>query len=187
MKVNTLLRILPILLVIAISSCKKDDPCDGIVCQNSGVCVNGECDCPQGFSGPDCSNQITPTSISITNIKVTRFPATDAGGAGWDLTSGADIYVALFYNNAGIYTHPTFFQNADPSIDYDFVPNVNLTILNPTNRYIIALYDFDDFDADDLMGAVEFIPYSNTNGFPSKLVVDGGASVAFELTVEYKF
>jgi hypothetical protein len=37
------------------------DDCDDIDCLNGGVCINGTCDCPDGFSGPRCE---TPTGES---------------------------------------------------------------------------------------------------------------------------
>ncbi|GJM17608.1 MAG: hypothetical protein DHS20C13_29350 [Thermodesulfobacteriota bacterium] len=35
-----------------INSCA--DECDNVVCLNGGICDNGECFCPNGFSGIDC-------------------------------------------------------------------------------------------------------------------------------------
>lgn len=169
------------------SSCVKDDPCDLITCLNGGFCVNGECDCPEGFTGPDCSNQQTPTSIRITNIEVTRLPATKANGAGWDLNSGADIYVQMLYNNNNIYEHSTYYENVNSSQNYSFQPNTNLNLTNPTNRYVIRLYDYDSLDADDFMGGIEFTPYTSNNGFPNKVILDANGDVAFELTYQYTF
>lgn len=37
-----------------IYSCGSDDACDGIECLNNGVCLDGTCDCPVGFTGDDC-------------------------------------------------------------------------------------------------------------------------------------
>ncbi|KAK6173744.1 hypothetical protein SNE40_017148 [Patella caerulea] len=31
-----------------------NDPCDDVECLNKGVCVDGICNCPRGFSGADC-------------------------------------------------------------------------------------------------------------------------------------
>lgn len=169
------------------SSCGKDDPCDLITCLNGGVCINGECDCPEGYEGPDCSNIQTPTNIRILNIKVTRFPATEANGASWDLTSGPDIYVQVLYNNGVIYDHPTVFENANPAQSYDFQPNVNLNITNPTNRYVVRLYDYDSTGSDDFMGGIEFTPFTGTNGFPQTITIDANGGVAFELTYDYTF
>ncbi len=36
-------------------SCIKDT-CTGIVCNNDGVCVNGNCACPTGFEGVHCDD-----------------------------------------------------------------------------------------------------------------------------------
>lgn len=37
------------------NSCNNQDGCEDTVCQNGGICVEGTCVCPEGFSGPDCS------------------------------------------------------------------------------------------------------------------------------------
>jgi len=169
------------------TACEEDDPCELITCLNSGTCVNGACDCAEGFSGLDCSNQITPTSIKITNIRVTRFPPTDVNGSGWDLTSGADIYVSMNYDNENIYRHSTVVENASSSLNYDFVPEMNLNLANPTDTYSISVFDDDGIQADDFLGGIEFTPYSNNNGFPTILSLDANGAVAFELTVEYSF
>ena len=34
------------------SSCA--DPCEGVVCQNEGICNDGSCACPDNFIGPTC-------------------------------------------------------------------------------------------------------------------------------------
>jgi len=37
-----------------LNSCK--DPCKDVFCENNGVCIEGDCDCPNGFSGTNCEN-----------------------------------------------------------------------------------------------------------------------------------
>jgi len=43
---------------VTMGSCKKEtqqqDPCDGIICLNGGICVNGVCVCDTGYSGTQC-------------------------------------------------------------------------------------------------------------------------------------
>jgi len=170
---------------MTINSCKKD-PCDSTVCHNGGYCANGQCVCPQGYTGADCSQQVTPTQMRITKIEVTRFPATD-GGAGWDLTSGPDIYPTLSLGSSTIWSSPTYYQNANPSNVYEFIPNPAIVLNSPISQYTIRLYDYDDLDADDFMGGINFTPYNSTGGFPSVRTIDAGGSVAFKLTYTYSW
>ncbi len=38
------------------TSCSKSDknPCENVTCQNGGTCVNGSCNCPDGYEGNNC-------------------------------------------------------------------------------------------------------------------------------------
>ncbi len=42
-----------IFVLLCLSSC-REDPCDSIDCINGGSCVEGICDCPEGFEGVRC-------------------------------------------------------------------------------------------------------------------------------------
>lgn len=187
---NAVLKIVLLLpLILLINSCTKEDPkpvdpCANITCLNGGYCVNGACSCPEGYSGPDCGTQVTPVKIKISRIDVTRFPATD-DGAGWDLTSGPDIYPVLAKGSSILYKPSTFYQNANPSSIYtfDLSPQVDLT--EAKDDYVISLYDYDDFDADDFMGGISFVAYASKNGFPKVISLDAGGDVAFKLYVSY--
>ncbi|MCO5240106.1 MAG: calcium-binding EGF-like domain-containing protein [Chitinophagaceae bacterium] len=181
--------LLVVALPLVIASCQKEnaDPCDKTVCLNGGHCANGNCVCPEGYGGADCSQPITPKKIKITKIEVTRFPATDNNGAGWDPTSGPDIYLKLSKGDVQIWKSANTYnyQNADPSkiYSFDITPAVDLT--DPQDQYTITLYDYDDFDADDFMGGIIFTPYTKSNRFPSVLALDAGGTVAFKLYVSY--
>jgi hypothetical protein len=166
------------------AQCETFDNCFNVTCLNGGTCVNGQCNCPEGYSGADCSQQVTPDKIRITKIVVTRFPATD-NGAGWDLSSGPDIYPEIRKGNTTLFSSSTFNQNADPSNNYSFDLNPTVEMTEPNDQYSIILYDYDDFDADDFMGGINFTPYSNNNGFPSAINLDAGGAVSFTIHVNY--
>ena len=52
-----------------LNSCKKAaaDPCKGVTCQNGGTCTSGTCSCPNGYSGSDCSTNLTSTVVGTYN------------------------------------------------------------------------------------------------------------------------
>jgi hypothetical protein len=184
------------LLVISVNSCKKDevedpkkttpivvDPCANITCLNGGYCANGSCVCPEGYSGSNCSQQVTPSLIRINSIRVTGWNPTD-NGAGWDLTSGPDIYVLIRRSGTTVYTSATY---TDASSQLNF--NTNIEITGMSSTYDISIYDFDSLDSDDFMGGFTFVPYSSDNGFPSIITIQNSSvnNLKFELFVSYSY
>lgn len=179
-----------LLVLTVLFSCTKDDspspitdPCTGIVCKNGGHCANGSCVCAAGYKGSDCSLQITPTKITITKIQVTKFPATNANGGGWDLTSGPDIRPQISKGSIILWLSPSYSEDANQSTIYNFTLSTPINITTPTDQYTISLYDYDTI-SDEWMGGWYFTPYSNTNGFPPTLVV-GDATLSFTLHLTY--
>jgi hypothetical protein len=161
------------------------DVCAGITCFNGGYCANGACVCPQGYTGANCSQQVTPSAIRVNSVRVTSFPATD-NGAGWDLTSGPDIFPEIRLGTTSIWTNPTFVQNANPAQTHIFNPSPTFNLNSPSSQYTIYLWDYDDFDANDFMGGVNFTPYWSGNGFPTTLTLaPAGSDVSFTLNVSY--
>jgi PKD repeat protein len=163
---------------------EAEDPCANITCLNGGYCANGSCVCHNGYNGSDCSSQVTPSKLILSKIQIIKFPSTD-NGAGWDLTSGADIYPELSLGSTIVWSSQTFYENADPSNVYEFDVNPTFDLTSPTSQYSISLYDYDDTSADDFMGGINFSPYSATNGFPSIIELDAGGDVAFRIYVSY--
>ncbi len=57
-----------LVFVILVMACSRDrlptnDSCADISCQNNGTCVNGTCECPEGFTGVSC--EVSPSSLEL--------------------------------------------------------------------------------------------------------------------------
>jgi hypothetical protein len=184
-------------------NCSSDStPCVPISCLNGGTSTpDCGCNCPQGYTGSDCSTQITPTKITISKIRVKYFPSKNAGSY-WDLLlplvdaniALPDIYLTLENSSLiEIYRSPTYYKNvvSDGIAYYDFVPSTPINITSVTSGLVLNLWDYDGADSngissDDDMGFIVFNLYKSTGGFPSTLtVVDASKSLGFELTLSY--
>jgi hypothetical protein len=47
-------------------SCILDDPCAEVECLNGGACMDGTCNCPDGFSGDNCEIEDTCLTGAVT-------------------------------------------------------------------------------------------------------------------------
>ena len=173
---------------LLVGSCKTD-PCDTLKCQNGGTCASGACKCPEGYSGTECATQKTPSKVRISKIEVLSFNQTAAGGGGWDLTSGGDIYPEI-YDASGttrLWTPATYFIDATSggAYSWDVSPNLDL---DGTTSYKFLLYDDDSPLTPDFMGGFTTTPFTAGQGFPTTLTwtaTDG--SLKLRLTVSYIF
>lgn len=181
---TSIFSVLSILTLLLFAACKKD-PCDGISCKNGGDCVNGECSCPVGFTGPDCGTRIVPSSITIRNIAVTDFPLTDNSGGAWDLSSGGDIYVRVEQGGILIGETITLSDVITTPVSYQ----TNFILIKSPESVCLRLFDYDSFDSDDFIGGVCFDPFDSSNtGFPETInLTCATCNASFEIGVDYDF
>lgn len=189
--------------LFALSCSPESRDCNSSNCFN-GRCKNGDCLCDDGYKGESCSEQIQPTSIKISKIKITKFPVLNGTNKwdNWDSTTQSiddnpDLRIALLRGTSTlVYEQPDSFQNAVGSQTYTATLSPELNITQVLSQYSIFLYDADTFisydtngnpvtqDVDTYMSGLSFDLYQNTGGFPTTIKLTG-SKVAFELTVSY--
>jgi|GEM_PF-2281409 hypothetical protein len=126
---KTLSILLSLSCVIAVSSCRKDEPdppSEGctITCQNGGtVTASCECNCPNGFYGTNCQNQQTPSTFRVNQIVLTSWPATNNQGQiayPWDNNgTGPDIFFRFGIGTTP-YTTTGYINNCSPGTPLTF-------------------------------------------------------------------
>ncbi len=200
-------KLFALLVVLMLNiNCSSDSndsaACTPIPCLNGGTSnANCGCDCPQGYSGVNCSTQMLPTTIKITKIKVKYFPNTD-NGSSWDISlptaanASPDIYVTLQNsNNIELYNSPNYFSNvlSNGTNTWDFIPSTPISVpFIYFNSLKIRLYDFDgavsniNDGVDDLMASSIFNVYNSTGGFPTTIeLLNTATPIGYELTLQY--
>ncbi len=70
-----LLIYITFILTLFLASCKTN-PCKEVYCYNGGVCFDGVCRCPEGFSGDFCEIADTNASITHCNPIINCLPGT---------------------------------------------------------------------------------------------------------------
>lgn len=194
-------KILPFLMLLFVSSCQKEEEkaplpvksCEFVVCENGGVCENGECKCPINYTGSDCSEQKTPKSIGLREITLKDFPMTRNIGPmlnmPWDSWGGEpDIIVVLEYYDGTLRPLHSFSYDILHDADTASMPGIYIgdgyiSFKNVTDKYYLAFYDDDSLDGGgrEFMGRQGFKVYSKNNGFPESINVRGLNGFEFEL------
>lgn len=195
-------KLIAFLVVLMLNiNCSSDSnetaACTPIPCLNGGTSnANCGCDCPQGFTGANCSTQIAPTKIRITKIRVKKFPNLNTNGNNWDsfVLPGyerPDIFPVLLLSPTVIYAGTPINDSFSYGNDtFDFTPNTPIEITQISQQYTLRLYDDDSTTLNpntfEQMGGFTFYIYNSTSGFPTVLpVTTSTSSYGFELTLSY--
>lgn len=143
-------------IAICLTSCEKD-LCNGVVCNNNGHCEEGDCICPIGFEGEDCSTLISPSSITITRVDLLSFPEEPYNdGEQWDNNgTGPDISFHLFDCDQPIwFSTDDFYPDAVNGQVYSFNFQAEIQLVendlftsneNPNNSALVC-FNFNDND-----------------------------------------
>lgn len=167
--------------------CQNYDPCAIVTCLNGGTCVSGTCNCLPGYTGPNCATVLNPVSMTITNVYVTNYPTLNTSGGGWDLSTGADLFLALSLGTSSNSTDwITGYTNDVTGNALYYTLTTPKVITNLSSYWTIGCWDYDTPDPDDFMGGIYFAPNSYKSGFPASFVISN-ASFSFTFYVTWQF
>lgn len=181
----------------------NESPCEVITCLNGGICINGLCDCPDGYSGPECGQLDLDVTIRINQIVISGYPQTN-GNSAWDdpflgSSTTADVSFRIIRPSGSIFNSATYFPNALGG-PITFISTSGLPFVissnDVDNAHTFQVMDLDDIDSsdlgssDDIMVSLSFIPETLIDGpgtvFPSTITLSNGATVV-QLSVTYEW
>ena len=180
-----------LLLLVSATSCKKKDPCDGVVCQNGGGCnANGTCTCPEGYEGAFCETRKIPTAMRVNSVVLKNYPIVNSQGGGWDSNgTGPDLYITFDQGTTSYGSNAWFksgyYEDAIPNT-YTYSSTGFPVSLSPAaTTWVIGLWDYDSLVSDQFLGGIYFTPSNYTN-FPSSIDLVYG-NISFTLNVSWDF
>lgn len=145
--------------------------------------------CPQGYTGPNCTTEITPSKIKITKIRIKQFPNNIADSG----LSNPDIFIDFYKSNSLIYTsYSNYFLNAngDGSMNYDYTFITPYESTSISTIFRLDLIDYDTSTTEELMNSFFFSPYTYTQGlgFPTSFnIQDSSGAYKAEIFVTYEW
>jgi len=149
--------ILAAFLSILFFAC-SDNACEETNC-NYGTCIEGVCDCEEGFGGDDCTDELTPVRVRIVNVEVLSYPVLNPDGLFWDEFDGSapDLVYEINQgiNSSGV--RGIELQDAE-SLPVAWVDNI---FLEPETTYSFKLIDVDELSESE-MHSFEFVSFSGT-------------------------
>ena len=174
---------LALLILLVVFSCSKDSPTATVPSPT----------CPQGYTGANCTTQITPTKITISKIEIVSYPLIDptALSGHWDYPSPyePDLAIVLsdFSGGTIIDNQSTnYFTNALSTVTHSYSYSTPLVLTNVNHLFKLELRDIDTTDGAtyEIMNTYVFSIYSSTGGFPSVIPINNGET-KYNIYVSY--
>ena len=151
-----------------ITSCSSD-PCEDISCFNGGICVEGTCDCPDGWSGIDCAvfdfdyeGRYSSTTFVISSCN-------DSDRNGSFSANGEDEYCLVNSDGEEECLRITLILEANNAARFVQVNSINTgSIRFSTPTVFTGSFTTDNetitFIADDNAGSLEFTVLDDRSG-----------------------
>jgi PKD repeat protein len=110
-------------------------------------------------SRSDTSRQtisITPGMAFLDSARVEQIPFTDQFGAGWDLTTGPDLFFDLIQGSTTIRTSSTITDLTPQQLPVTWYFTPEYRMMDWATSYNVNLYDYDAASANDFIVSVSF-------------------------------
>jgi hypothetical protein len=132
------------------------DPCQGVYCENGGECIDGECDCPPAYTGPDCSIHRPARYCKLSGFDLESYPLRRPNGIHWDRDgSRPDVGIQIYVNDNRIMG--TNYRVDTPFGAY-FQPSNQDYPINVGDLVKLEVVDVDANLNYEVMGAYSFFP-----------------------------
>jgi hypothetical protein len=177
--------LLAVVTAFSMLSCKKAvDPCTvaGTCANNAIGCIDGNCQCGEGYEGTGCFTEKTPKSITVTKVTIVDYPPLNNGQV-WDFLSNPDWQ--LFFRASGPVGQTTVYNDCPLSVTPSWAVNIKL---DPLVKNVILLYENDAPLADVLAASIVFTPgiFIKGSDFPPVITLTD-TNITVKLAVTYQF
>lgn len=105
-------------ILLGLSACAPD-ACENVICLNNGVCQTGDCECAEGFEGPNCGTEQRQAFVGTYNAEETC----NLGNFAYqiNITANSETRTEITLHNLG-------------DFDFDIVGVVNANTVTFTNQ-----------------------------------------------------
>lgn len=117
-----------------------------------------------------------PDMLFLDSLIIEQMPFVDESGAGWDVSTGPDVFFRLLQGSSVVTTSPSLDNVAPSHLPIGWVASPPLEIPIWTTDLVVDLWDYDDL-VDDYIGSVvfDFETQSQLNGYVNRYTVSNAA------------
>lgn len=178
------LKLLVLAFGLLFFSCaEKEKECPD--CGEHGICneTTKTCDCKPGYIGPKCEFESAPNGMSITSVRVRKYPTLN-NGASWDtFSSYADPYFIVYNSNGVKLFESAYYEEVPPTTSFSWLTNIEV---NPLLEAKLVLYDYDSGATNSIISTVFFKPYETGFNFPTTKTFDQNGLI-IDIFYSYRF
>ncbi len=132
--------------------------------------------------------------MTITGVKLTKFPPTKPNGNRWDYWNNsprdrADLQFVISTNNSAALFVSSIIEDANAA-NIQTWGNLHIVIEEPNQEHKLVFYDIDDLPGNgygNKVGEIKFTPYTYTPNEPPTFLAIGNNKIDLLIDVEYNW